>query len=103
MNNEEHKINKTGLKWHHLKHLHISKEVSLKCLHTKARSMGSKHEELENCVQLQGWVLAGIPEMWWMAPMAGVLQWGDTGWEDKEGKLRFIEDSSWNAWSSAWG
>lgn len=40
VNKKNTKLNKTGLKWHHLKHLHVSKEVSLKCLHTEAHSMG---------------------------------------------------------------
>lgn len=59
--------------------------------------MGSKHEESGICVQLQGWDLAGIPEMWWTAPMAGtLLQRGDTGslgrtgQEDEEGELPFV-------------
>jgi len=47
-------MNKTGLKWHHLKHLHVSKEVALKCLHTKVCSVGCKHKELEISVKRQG-------------------------------------------------
>lgn len=50
MNNEEQQIHKAGLKWHHLKHLHASAEVSPRYLHTKTRSVGCKHKELEICV-----------------------------------------------------
>ena len=76
-----------GLKWGHLQHSHVSKEVpkrhhygeipqtlsrnstcwgtSLKCLNTNACSMGNKHNELDICVQLQGCNLVGIMEMRW--------------------------------------
>lgn len=53
-NHEEHKRNKTGLKWGHLKHLHVSEEVSPRSLHSRTHNMGHKHGELEICVQLQG-------------------------------------------------
>lgn len=46
VNNEEHKMNKTGLQWLHLKHSRVSKEASLKCLHIKTCSVGCKHKEL---------------------------------------------------------
>lgn len=46
VNNKEHKMNETGLQWIHLKHLHVSKEASLKCLHIKTHSVGCKHKEL---------------------------------------------------------
>lgn len=83
----DHKINKMGLKRGHLQHLYISKEMparyhdgeilqspsreptcwgaSLKCLYTNACSMGNKHDEIQICVQLQGYKLAGIAETWW--------------------------------------
>ncbi|RMC00587.1 hypothetical protein DUI87_23203 [Hirundo rustica rustica] len=47
-------MNKTGLSWGHLKHLHVCEEVSLRSLHPRAHNMGHKHEELEIRVQLQG-------------------------------------------------
>ena len=89
VNKKECKINKTSLKWCHLKHLHVSKEVpirhhygkshqtplgksawwgictgTLKCLYTNAHSMGNQHEKLEICVLLQGYDLVGITETW---------------------------------------
>ena len=50
--------------------LHFSREsaglgASLKCLYASTRSMGNKHDELEICVQLQGYGLTGITEAWW--------------------------------------
>lgn len=81
-NRREIAVNKIEVKCHHFKHRHVKKElpaeqpygesshacseesaclgVSLKCLYTNACSMGSKQEELEICVQLQGYDLIGI-------------------------------------------
>lgn len=39
--------------------------ASLKCLHSNARSMGNKQDELEICVRLQGYNLIAIKETWW--------------------------------------
>ena len=39
--------------------------ASLKPLCTHACSMGNKQEELEVCMQLQGYDLIGVPETWW--------------------------------------
>lgn len=39
--------------------------VSLKCLYTNVHSMGSKQEEPEICVGLQGHGLTEITEVWW--------------------------------------
>jgi len=72
-------MNKTGLKWGHLKHVHVSEQVPPKCLHAKACRVGSKHEELETCALLQGWDLAGIPEPRWRARTTGVLRQRGTG------------------------
>lgn len=38
---------------------------SLKCLYINAHSMGSKHEELVVCVQLQGHGFIAVMETWW--------------------------------------
>ena len=37
----------------------------LKCLYSNAHSMGNKQEGLEAFVQLQGYDLTRITEMWW--------------------------------------
>ena len=39
--------------------------AQLKCLYTKARSMGNKQEELEAMVQLENYDLIAITDMWW--------------------------------------
>ena len=76
VNEVEHKINKTGFKFGHLKYLHVSKEVptrhryremsqtlsgksaycdaSMKCLYSNTHNMGNKHDDSEIYVQLQG-------------------------------------------------
>ena len=83
----DHTISKMGLKWGHLQHLHVSREMptkhhggeishtlsknstcwaaSLKCLYSNACSMGHNHEVLEICVQLPGSNLVAIMETWW--------------------------------------
>lgn len=79
------KINRMVLKLGHFQHLHVSKEVptwhhygeisqtlsrkstrwsaSPRWLSTYAHTMGSKHHELEICVQSRGYHLFGIVEM----------------------------------------
>jgi len=37
--------------------------ASLKCLYTNAHSVGKKRDELQICVQLQGYDVIGIMEM----------------------------------------
>lgn len=37
----------------------------LKCLHTKAYSMGNKQEEVESMVQVENYELIAIKETWW--------------------------------------
>ena len=44
--------------------------ASLKCLYSKARSMGNKQEELEGCMLLQGYSLIRIIETWWESSRA---------------------------------
>lgn len=39
--------------------------ASLKCLYTNTHSMDNKCDELEICVQLQGYGLPGITGTWW--------------------------------------
>lgn len=73
MNERQHVINKTGLKWYNLKHLHVSKKVlqvtsidkpltpllgwvaALKCLYTKAQSMRNNEKKLDICMHFQGY------------------------------------------------
>jgi len=45
----------------------------------KCMQHGNKQEELEMCAHLQGYDLIGIMEIWWVAPVTGVLKWKDTG------------------------
>lgn len=41
--------------------------ASLKGLYTNVHSMGNREEELEFCMQLQGYDFSGIVETWWKA------------------------------------
>ena len=131
MNRRDITINKTGLKWGHTKRMHVNKEMptgwhygqnfqtlsgqlarlgaSLKCLYTTACSTGNKQEELKVCVHLQGYDLIDITEKWKDSSHEESAVWMDTsslgraGHEGKEGKLPCMQESSWKAWSSAWG
>lgn len=74
---------KKAVKWDDPLHLHVSMEMPTGCcygegrwvgektacwgasvryLYTSAHSLGNKHEELELCVQLQGYSLIGVTE-----------------------------------------
>ena len=68
-------------------------------MYTNVRSMENKHDELETFVQLQGYDLLGIMEMWWDAShdwsvAIGTIQaleeGQDAGWEDEEEELPFM-------------
>lgn len=87
VNESEHKISKTALKWGHLQYLHASKKAptrhhygkipqtlsgqsarwaaTLTCLCANAHSMGNQGEALEICVQSHNCGLVGMMEMWW--------------------------------------
>lgn len=47
---------------HSIRDKHFS---SLKCLYINVHSTGNRQEELEICVQLQGYDLSAITEIWW--------------------------------------
>jgi len=61
--------------------------------------MGNKHDELETFMQLQGYNILGIMEMWWdgcrdwsvaMSRIQTLEEGQDAGWEDEEGESPFM-------------